>query len=173
MIIATNIDRTSHTLPYRYVMYINRVIRHICIDHQLFFLSCSNSLPILKLYEVKVSRRVPLSSLTRMEWLILHICFCSLPYLHLNSWLSAILIIIDLLRFNSDCSRQPLNMRTTWKDIAPVPNSQEFLDIVLSRTQRRLPTQIRAGFKITRIRGIVDFLEGFLLSGHFRLTKTY
>ncbi|KAI9758900.1 MAG: Nucleolar GTP-binding protein 1, partial [Candelina submexicana] len=34
----------------------------------------------------------------------------------------------------------------------PVPSSQEFLDIVLSRTQRRLPTQIRAGFKISRIR---------------------
>ncbi|GAB7355879.1 hypothetical protein MBLNU459_g6533t1 [Dothideomycetes sp. NU459] len=43
-------------------------------------------------------------------------------------------------------------MKVTWKDIAPVPTSQEFLDIVLSRTQRRLPTQIRAGFKITRIR---------------------
>lgn len=40
----------------------------------------------------------------------------------------------------------------TWKDIAAVPTSQEFLDIVLSRTQRRLPTQIRAGFKISRIR---------------------
>lgn len=35
-----------------------------------------------------------------------------------------------------------------------MPTSQEFLDIVLSRTQRKLPTQIRAGFKITRIRGI-------------------
>lgn len=44
-------------------------------------------------------------------------------------------------------------MKTTWKEIAPVPTSQEFLDIVLSRTQRRLPTQIRSGFKITRIRG--------------------
>ncbi|KAI1107016.1 nucleolar GTP-binding protein [Jackrogersella minutella] len=44
-------------------------------------------------------------------------------------------------------------MKTTWKDIPPVPTSQEFLDIVLSRTQRRLPTQIRAGFKISRIRG--------------------
>ncbi|KAI9833575.1 MAG: Nucleolar GTP-binding protein 1 [Phylliscum demangeonii] len=43
-------------------------------------------------------------------------------------------------------------MKTTWTEIAPVPTSQEFLDIVLSRTQRRLPTQIRAGFKITRIR---------------------
>ncbi|KAI6245078.1 Nucleolar GTP-binding protein 1 [Erysiphe necator] len=43
-------------------------------------------------------------------------------------------------------------MKTTWKDIAPVPTSAEFLDIVLSRTQRRLPTQIRAGFAISRIR---------------------
>lgn len=33
-----------------------------------------------------------------------------------------------------------------------MPTSQEFLDIVLSRTQRRLPTQIRSGFQITRIR---------------------
>ncbi|KAK4211676.1 P-loop containing nucleoside triphosphate hydrolase protein [Rhypophila decipiens] len=40
----------------------------------------------------------------------------------------------------------------TWKEIQPVPTSQEFIDIVLSRTQRRLPTQIRAGFKISRIR---------------------
>ena len=38
------------------------------------------------------------------------------------------------------------------EQIAPVPTSQEFIDIVLSRTQRRLPTQIRAGFKISRIR---------------------
>ena len=44
-------------------------------------------------------------------------------------------------------------MKTTWKEIQPVPTSQEFLDIVLSRTQRRLPTQIRSGFKISRIRG--------------------
>jgi len=43
-------------------------------------------------------------------------------------------------------------MKTTWKDIPPVPTNQEFLDIVLSRTQRKLPTQIRAGFKISRIR---------------------
>ncbi|KAL8991556.1 MAG: hypothetical protein Q9177_000056 [Variospora cf. flavescens] len=43
-------------------------------------------------------------------------------------------------------------MKTTWKEIQPVPTSQEFLDIVLSRTQRRLPTQIRSGFKISRIR---------------------
>ncbi|KAL8885373.1 MAG: hypothetical protein Q9205_005439 [Flavoplaca limonia] len=44
------------------------------------------------------------------------------------------------------------DMKTTWKEIQPVPTSQEFLDIVLSRTQRRLPTQIRSGFKISRIR---------------------
>ncbi|KAJ2974589.1 hypothetical protein NQ176_g5975 [Zarea fungicola] len=44
-------------------------------------------------------------------------------------------------------------MKTTWKDIPPVPTHQEFLDIALSRTQRKLPTQIRAGFKIGRIRG--------------------
>ncbi|PGH27967.1 hypothetical protein AJ80_00221 [Polytolypa hystricis UAMH7299] len=43
-------------------------------------------------------------------------------------------------------------MKTTWKEIQPVPTNKEFLDIVLSRTQRRLPTQIRAGFKISRIR---------------------
>lgn len=43
-------------------------------------------------------------------------------------------------------------MRTAWRDIAPVPKSADFLDIVLSRTQRRLPTQIRPGFKIARIR---------------------
>lgn len=43
-------------------------------------------------------------------------------------------------------------MKTTWKEIQPVPTSQEFLDIVLSRTQRRLPTQIRSGFKISRVR---------------------
>lgn len=43
-------------------------------------------------------------------------------------------------------------MKMTWKDIPPVPTQQEFLDIVLSRTQRKLPTQIRAGFKISRIR---------------------
>ncbi|ROW14582.1 hypothetical protein VPNG_03241 [Cytospora leucostoma] len=46
----------------------------------------------------------------------------------------------------------PTKTQTQWKDIPPVPDSQEFLDIVLSRTQRRLPTQIRAGFKISRIR---------------------
>jgi GTP1/Obg family GTP-binding protein len=45
-----------------------------------------------------------------------------------------------------------MTTRVSFKDIPPVPTSQEFLDIVLSGTQRRLPTQIRSGFKISRIR---------------------
>jgi nucleolar GTP-binding protein len=60
-------------------------------------------------------------------------------------------------------------MKTTWKEIQPVPTSQEFLDIVLSRTQRRLPTQIRSGFKISRIRGIVEHVPKCLDS----IAETY
>lgn len=47
-----------------------------------------------------------------------------------------------------------------------MPTHQEFLDIVLSRTQRRLPTQIRAGFKISRIRGMLFFSSLFILMGN-------
>jgi len=36
--------------------------------------------------------------------------------------------------------------------IAPVPTATDFLDIVLSKTQRKTPTQIHKGFKISRIR---------------------
>ena len=65
-------------------------------------------------------------------------------------------IILRRYHFTAPATHYPSHhtarMKTTWKDIAPVPTSQEFLDIVLSRTQRRLPTQIRAGFKIHRIR---------------------
>ncbi|KAK9475729.1 P-loop containing nucleoside triphosphate hydrolase protein [Lipomyces japonicus] len=43
-------------------------------------------------------------------------------------------------------------MKVTWKDIATVPNATEFLDVVLNRTQRKTPTVIRSGFKISRIR---------------------
>lgn len=39
-----------------------------------------------------------------------------------------------------------------FKAIQPIPNVNDFIDIVLSRTQRKLPTVIRAGFKISRIR---------------------
>lgn len=43
-------------------------------------------------------------------------------------------------------------MQLTWKDIPTVPTANDMLDIVLNRTQRKTPTVIRAGFKITRIR---------------------
>src|SRR2546423_11681748 len=62
------------------------------------------------------------------------------------------LLLPPPLHLHSPSYHLSLRMKTTWKDIAPVPTSQEFLDSVLSRTQRRLPTQIRAGFKISRIR---------------------
>ncbi|KAG0148796.1 hypothetical protein CROQUDRAFT_669657 [Cronartium quercuum f. sp. fusiforme G11] len=38
------------------------------------------------------------------------------------------------------------------KAIAPVPNASDFLDIILSKTQRKTPTVIHKGFKIGRIR---------------------
>lgn len=38
------------------------------------------------------------------------------------------------------------------KSIAPVPNATDFLDIVLSKTQRKTPTVIHKNFKISRIR---------------------
>ncbi|GAA5862475.1 hypothetical protein JCM8547_002076 [Rhodosporidiobolus lusitaniae] len=41
---------------------------------------------------------------------------------------------------------------TIKKAIAPVPTAQEFLDVILSKTQRKTPTVIRSGFKISRIR---------------------
>lgn len=66
-------------------------------------------------------------------------------------------------------------MKTTWKEIQPVPTSQEFLDIVLSRTQRRLPTQIRSGFKISRIRGMRQqqiFLSQRLICDRFLYSQS-
>lgn len=39
-----------------------------------------------------------------------------------------------------------------FKSMAPVPTSSELIDIVLVRTQRRTPTIIHPGYKITRIR---------------------
>ncbi|MCO5589632.1 hypothetical protein L7F22_043600 [Adiantum nelumboides] len=44
-------------------------------------------------------------------------------------------------------------MSSTFKQsIAPVPTSTDFLDIVLSKTQRKTPTVVHPGWKITRIR---------------------
>lgn len=39
-----------------------------------------------------------------------------------------------------------------FKKMHPVPTASEFIDIVLTRTQRRTPTVIHPGYKITRIR---------------------
>ncbi|ODV79267.1 P-loop containing nucleoside triphosphate hydrolase protein [Suhomyces tanzawaensis NRRL Y-17324] len=43
-------------------------------------------------------------------------------------------------------------MQLSWKDIPTVPTANDMLDIVLNRTQRKTPTVIRPGFKISRIR---------------------
>eukprot|EP00922_Rhytidocystis_sp_ex-Travisia-forbesii_P061820 GHVS01091555.1.p2 GENE.GHVS01091555.1~~GHVS01091555.1.p2 ORF type:complete len:682 (+),score=101.11 GHVS01091555.1:74-2047(+) len=40
-----------------------------------------------------------------------------------------------------------------FKDITVVPSSKELTDIVLSRTQRKTPTEVHKQFKISRIRG--------------------
>ena len=42
--------------------------------------------------------------------------------------------------------------RYNFKTIAPIPDAGKLIDIVLSRTNRKTPTEIRANFKITRIR---------------------
>eukprot|EP01035_Chromulina_nebulosa_P017418 gene17418-22968_t len=39
-----------------------------------------------------------------------------------------------------------------FKKIVPIPNATEFIDIILTRTQRKTPTVVHPGFKITRIR---------------------
>lgn len=43
-------------------------------------------------------------------------------------------------------------MATFKASIAPVPTATDFLDIVLSKTQRKTPTVVHPGWKITRIR---------------------
>lgn len=43
-------------------------------------------------------------------------------------------------------------MATIKANIAPVPTAADFLDIVLSKTQRKTPTVVHPGWKITRIR---------------------
>lgn len=58
-------------------------------------------------------------------------------------------------------------MQLSWKDIPTVTPANDLLDVVLNRTQRKTPTVIRPGFKITRIRAFymrkVKFTgEGFV-----------
>lgn len=40
-----------------------------------------------------------------------------------------------------------------FKKIAPIPTATELVDVVLTRTQRRTPTVVHPGYKISRIRG--------------------
>ena len=39
-----------------------------------------------------------------------------------------------------------------FKTIANVPSAKDFVDVVLSKTQRKTPTVVHAGYKISRIR---------------------
>lgn len=39
-----------------------------------------------------------------------------------------------------------------FKDITTVPDAKDIVDIILSQTQRRTPTQVHPQFKISRIR---------------------
>lgn len=39
-----------------------------------------------------------------------------------------------------------------FKKINPIPNAPDMIDIILTRTQRKTPTVIHPGYKITRIR---------------------
>jgi NOG1 N-terminal helical domain len=56
-------------------------------------------------------------------------------------------------KLQSPCQLRTMSQSSaSFKNIEPVPSGSDFLDIVLSRTQRRLPTVIRPGFKISRIR---------------------
>ena len=43
-------------------------------------------------------------------------------------------------------------MSYNFKTITKIPNADELIDITLSKTQRKTPTMVTAGFKITRIR---------------------
>ena len=40
-----------------------------------------------------------------------------------------------------------------FKKIAVVPTSKDFVDVILSKTQRKTPTVVHKGYKIGRIRG--------------------
>jgi len=43
-------------------------------------------------------------------------------------------------------------MSYNFKQIQKIPNATELIDITLSMTQRKTPTMVAAGFKISRIR---------------------
>lgn len=41
-----------------------------------------------------------------------------------------------------------------FKKLQPVPAASDFVDIVLTRTQRKTPTVVHPGYKISRIRSV-------------------
>ena len=43
-------------------------------------------------------------------------------------------------------------MSYNFKQIQKIPDANELIDITLSKTQRKTPTMVAAGFKIARIR---------------------
>ena len=43
-------------------------------------------------------------------------------------------------------------MTYNFKNIEPIPSATSFIDVVLSKTQRKTPTVVHPGYKITRIR---------------------
>ncbi len=49
-------------------------------------------------------------------------------------------------------SKYPTMPVYNFKQMAPVPSASDLVDIVLTRTQRRTPTVVHPGYKITRIR---------------------
>ena len=71
-----------------------------------------------------------------------------------------------------------------FKKITPIPPANEFIDIVLTRTQRKTPTVIHPGFKISRIRSFymrkikftqqtIDEKLGIILTDFPRLDDTH
>lgn len=51
-----------------------------------------------------------------------------------------------------------------FKKLQPVPASSDFVDIVLTRTQRKTPTVVHPGYKISRIRCAMRVCLSFLMT---------
>ena len=52
-----------------------------------------------------------------------------------------------------------------WKQIRPVPTANDFIDIILSRTQRRTPTIVHPQYAIGRIRSFYMRKVSFVACG--------
>ena len=61
--------------------------------------------------------------------------------------------ILNLLYILSQSTKYKLKMvQYNFKKITVVPNGKEFIDIILSRTQRQTPTVVHKGYSISRLR---------------------